>query len=216
MTDARVHWQRAYAERGTQEPSWTEAVPATSLALIEGTGLRVDAAIIDVGGGASRLAAELVQAGFSAVTVADISAEALERAKADLGESAGRVTWVEADVRSHDFGCTFDLWHDRAAFHFMVESSDRSDYLKSLRRALRPGGHLILATFGPDGPTTCSGLPVSRHSATSLSETLGSEFELLSSRLKDHRTPFGRSQQFLYAHLRYLPEASDRPSAALL
>jgi SAM-dependent methyltransferase len=123
----------------------------------------LDAAIVDVGGGASRLAAELRRRGHTDVTVLDLSVQALEIARADLGEAAGGVTWVEGDVRSHDFGRRFDLWHDRAAFHFMVEPPDRDAYLATLDRTLRPGGHLILATFGPQGPTQCSGLPVYRY-----------------------------------------------------
>ena len=196
------HWKRTYAERRIGELSWTESVPAMSLELIAQAGLASDAAIIDVGGGASRLAAELLGLGHSDVTVADISAKALDLAKADLGEDADRVTWVEADVRFHDFGRRFDLWHDRAVFHFMVDAADRDRYLAVLSRSLRPGGHLILATFGPDGPTECSGLPVARYRAEEISSVLGEDYELLSSQLIEHRTPSGRTQQFTYAHLR--------------
>lgn len=192
------------------ELSWTEAVPAMSLELIAQTGLTFDAAIVDVGGGASRLAAELLELGHSDITVADISGEALDRAKADLGEDADRVTWIEADVRDHDFGRSFDLWHDRAVFHFMVDVSDRDGYLATLRRSLRPGGHVILATFGPEGPTECSGLPVKRYDAEAISGALGREFELVSSRLKVHRTPSGRSQQFIYVHIRRAPSEPQR------
>lgn len=172
------------------------------MALIDEAGLSPDAAILDVGGGMSKLASELLRRGYDDVTVADISGEALRRAKADLGKAANRVSWVEADVRSHDFGRRFDLWHDRAVFHFMVEPADRQGYLASLDRSLNPGCDLILATFGPEGPTECSGLPVRRYDAESLQATLGANFELISSRLIEHRTPAGRAQQFLYAHLR--------------
>jgi SAM-dependent methyltransferase len=198
------HWKRAYAERQIGDLSWTEAAPTLSLELIAQSRLASDAAIIDVGGGASRLAAELLRLGHSDITVADISGEALDTAKADLGENADRVTWIEADVRVDDFGRRFDLWHDRAVFHFMVDAADRDGYLGNLRRALRPAGHLIFATFGPEGPTQCSGLPVERYDAKTLSQSLGEEFELVSSQLKEHRTPSGRSQQFLYAHMRRL------------
>jgi SAM-dependent methyltransferase len=199
---AAAHWRRIYAERRSDELSWTEAAPAASLTLIDEAGLPIDAAILDVGGGMSKLAAELLRHGYGDVTVADISAEALARAKADLGEAASRVSWVEADVRSHDFHRRFDLWHDRALFHFMVEPADRDGYLATLNRSLRPSGHVILATFGPDGPTQCSGLPVLRYDAESLRGALGDDFELVSSQLTEHRAPSGRSQQFLYAHLR--------------
>jgi SAM-dependent methyltransferase len=202
--DSAARWQRTYAEHPVSELSWTEAVPTTSLDLIAEAELPRDAALIDVGGGASGLAGELVHAGYSEVTVADISTEALDRAQADLGEDAGRVTWIEADLRDHDFGRRFDLWHDRAVFHFMVDAADRRGYLSTLERTLRPGGHLILATFGPDGPERCSGLPVKRYDAEAISQTLGAEFETVSSRLADHRTPSGRRQEFLFSHLRRL------------
>jgi SAM-dependent methyltransferase len=200
--EATAHWQRTYAKRGVEELSWTEPVPTTSLALIGEADLPSDAAIIDIGGGASRLAAELLGRGHSDVTVADISAQALDRARADLGDAAGRVTWVEADVRDHDFGRRFDLWHDRAVFHFMVDAADRDAYLSTLNRTLRPDGHLILATFGPDGPAECSGLPVDRYDAEEIACLLGDGHELLSSKLVEHRTPSGESQQFMYAHFR--------------
>lgn len=205
MTEqSAAHWQRSYRDRRVEELSWTEAVPAISLSMIDEAAMSPEAAIVDVGGGASRLAAELVARGHTDVTVADISAEALQRASAEMGEEASRVTWIEADVRQHDFGRRFDLWHDRAVFHFMVEPSDRDGYLSVMRRSLRPGAHLVLATFGPAGPTECSGLPVERYDVESISRTLGTEFELISSRLAEHRTPSDRPQQFLYAHLRYL------------
>jgi SAM-dependent methyltransferase len=207
--EKNAHWQRTYTERSVEELSWTEPVPDVSLALIAEAGLPLDAAVLDVGGGASRLAAELLRRGYSDVTVADILAEALEREKADLGEGADRVRWIEADVRDHDFGRPVDLWHDRALFHFMVDSADRDDYLATPRRSLRPGGHLILATFGPKGPTECGGLPVDRYDAESLLPTLGSDFKLIFSRLAEHRTPTGRGQQFLYAHLHYLPDRTS-------
>jgi SAM-dependent methyltransferase len=201
--DKASHWERIYAQRDSDELSWHESSPRTSMELIEESGLPRTAAIVDVGGGgASRLAAELLRVGHTDITIADISPAALECAKAELGEPSAGIAWVEADVRSHDFSRSFDLWHDRAVFHFMVDPVDRNGYLRSLGKALRPGGHLILATFGPDGPDTCSGLPVQRYSAALLSEALGSDFELLSSRLEDHRTPSGRRQQFLYAHMR--------------
>jgi rhodanese-related sulfurtransferase/ubiquinone/menaquinone biosynthesis C-methylase UbiE len=197
-----VHWRRKYGEHGTEELSWTEATPRLSLELIQEAALPLDAAIVDVGGGASRLAAELVGLGHTDVTVVDIAAEALERARSDLGQGAANVTWVEADIRAHEFDRTFDLWHDRALFHFLVSAPDHDAYLALLGRTLNPGGNLILATFGPDGPTRCSGLPVRRYDAEAISQTLGADFELVSSQLAEHRTPSGSNQQFLYAHLK--------------
>jgi ubiquinone/menaquinone biosynthesis C-methylase UbiE len=167
--------------------------------MIEALGLPPGAPIIDVGGGASRLAEELLSRGHSDITVADISAEALERAREGFAD-ADRVSWVVADVRDHDFGRRFALWHDRAVFHFMVSTADRDAYLATLRRSLEPGGHAIIATFGREGPEHCSGLPVSRYSADELAATLGDGAALESWHIEDHRTPSGASQQFLFTH----------------
>lgn len=197
----RSHWDRVYEGKEPEQLSWYEPVPETSLELIEEAALEPGAAILDAGGGASDLAARLLEGGYSDLTVADISAAALERAKAALGSAADLVTWVRADVCEHDFGRRFDLWHDRAVFHFMVDPGRRQAYLEALRRALRPGGHLVLAGFGPQGPSRCSGLPVSRYGSRDLQRLLPS-FEPVSSRLVAHRTPSGATQQFLYSHLR--------------
>lgn len=198
---AQAHWERIYEEKAPEALSWYEAVPKVSLELIEEARVARDAAILDVGGGASGLAGRLLDAGYTDITVADISGPALDRARAALGEDADRVAWVEADIRDHHFGRGFDLWHDRAVLHFMVEDADRSGYLEVLRRTLRPAGHLIVATYGPEGPTRCSGLPVCRYGAPAVAELLP-DFELVSSRLEMHHTPSGTPQQFLYAHLR--------------
>lgn len=196
------HWRRTYLESPPEELSWAERIPAVSLALISDAALPLDAALIDVGGGASGLAGELLGRGYRDVTVADISAEALEHARRRVGADAARVTWVQADVRDHDFGRRFDLWHDRAVFHFMVEEHDRDAYLRTLDRTLAPGGNLVLATFGPQGPTECSGLPVRRYEEAEIVELLGPEFELRSSLLHLHRTPGGAAQQFLYVRFK--------------
>jgi hypothetical protein len=148
-----------------------------------------DAAITDVGGGTSSLALALLRAGYTDITVADISSSSIQRAKPRLGDGADRMTWVQADGRSHDFGRRYELWHDRAVFHFMVDPADRECYLNVLRRTLRAGGHAILPTFGPNGPTGCSGLPVDRYDASKLSQVLAPDFEAVSSRLYDHQTP---------------------------
>jgi SAM-dependent methyltransferase len=207
MTDARSHWEDSYSNKTPDEVSWYEPRPQRSVELIRATGLGHDARILDVGGGASSLAAQLLGMGYTDLTVADISPAALAHAKAELGSDAARITWIEADVRTRDFGRRYDLWHDRALFHFMVSRADREGYLDVLRRTLRPTGHLVIATFGPQGPTRCSGLPVRRYGAENLLSVLGEDFVLASARLATHRTPSGASQQFLYARL--LRRAAD-------
>jgi SAM-dependent methyltransferase len=149
----------------------------------------------------SPLSAHLLNMGYTDLTVADISPAALAHTQAELGDAAAQVCWIEADIRAQVFERRYDLWHDRAVFHFMVSTADRESYLDVLRRTLRPGGHLVLATFGPQGPTQCSGLPVQRYGADVLQQVLGEDFQLVSSSLATHRTPFGASQEFLYAHL---------------
>jgi SAM-dependent methyltransferase len=195
------HWQQVYAERDPRRVSWFEPVPLASLELIEEAEPTKDAAIIDAGGGASSLAAELLDRGYSNLTVADISASAIERARADLGNRADRVTWVVADLRDAELDRRFSLWHDRAVFHFMVEDADRDAYLATIRGALEPGGHLILATFAADGPTECSGLPTRRYAIEDLTDLL-EDFELLRSLPVAHETPSGSVQRFLYTHFR--------------
>jgi SAM-dependent methyltransferase len=198
----RAHWEEVYAEQGPDRVSWYQPMPRRSLELIHAAGLDKTAAIIDVGGGASSLTGELARRGYTDLTVADISAGALEYAKAARGKDAGRIEWVRADVCRHDFGRTFELWHDRAVLHFMVDPGDRRRYLATLRRTLAPNGQLVVSTFGPNGPTQCSGLPVRRFDLDKLRETFGPEFAVLSSNLETHTTPSGASQQFLYAHLK--------------
>ena len=167
--------------------------------MIEEAGLARDAAILDVGGGASSLAAELADRGYRDITVVDISASALRKCP---GADRASISMLAADVRSNDFGRVFDLWHDRAFMHFLVTEEDQAAYLETLERALGPGGHIVIATFGPDGPERCSGLPVKRYGADELAARLGREFALVSSRTVEHRTPSGGAQQFLYAHFR--------------
>lgn len=200
--DTKEHWEQAYTVKKSDDASWFEPTPTTSLALIRESGIGPGASIIDVGGGASHLAAELLRLGFKDVTVADISRAALEQAQAELGSEVAAVSIVEADVRRHMFAGSFDLWHDRALFHFMVQPDDRDGYLRTLWDSVRPDGFVILATFGPDGPERCSGLPVCRYSATEMARLLGAEFALLSSCLHMHTTPGGKEQQFQYALLR--------------
>ncbi len=200
-TDPRAHWERRYADHAPSELSWFEPVPQRSLTAINALGLTPDAAILDVGGGASTLAAELVAAGHTDVTVLDLAASALDHAQDQHGGQLPEIKWITADIRDHAFDRRFDLWHDRAVFHFMVSDADRASYVQTLERSLEPRGHVIIATFGPDGPTRCSGLPVHRYGADELVRALPADLELADAALAEHRTPSGNSQQFLHAHL---------------
>ncbi len=201
-----AHWDGVYRESDPTAVSWYEPLPKQSLELIESCQLDSKASILDVGGGASSLGARLVGLGHSDVSVADISERALAVARRQYKELTARVSWIVADLRDYDFGRRFDLWHDRAVLHFMTEDADRAGYMRTLRRSLAPQGHLVIATFGPEGPTQCSGLPVRRYGPEELAGVLGSEFDLVSSSLEDHGTPGGNRQQFLYTRFRRVRE----------
>jgi ubiquinone/menaquinone biosynthesis C-methylase UbiE len=201
MTDSSAgHWANVYERKAPEEVSWYEAHPTRSLELVRACEVARDAPIIDVGGGTSALAAALVGDGYSDVTVADISQSALHRAEKRAGPLADRINFVLADVRHHDFRSSVEIWHDRALYHFMVGEDDRANYLSTLRNTLRPRGHLLIATFGPEGPEQCSGLPTSRYDAATLAAALGMGFSEVASGIEVHRTPAGTPQQFLFAH----------------
>jgi SAM-dependent methyltransferase len=189
-----------YERKAADEVSWYEERPARSLELVRECALEPDSPVLDVGGGMSGLAVALVGDGFTDVTVADISASALRLGEQKAAERELPIRFVLADVRTYDFGRSFAVWHDRAVFHFMVTPDDRAAYLEGLRRTLRPDGHLLIATFGPDGPEQCSGLPTARYDASALAGLLGDEFGMKSSGIEVHQTPSGASQQFMYAH----------------
>ncbi|BCA54658.1 hypothetical protein W02_17980 [Nitrospira sp. KM1] len=181
--------------------SWYQTRPLISLELIRETGVAPHTAqIIDVGGGASSLADGLLADGYLHLTVLDVSRAALDHARERLGARANAVTWIEADMTTVTLPQeTYDVWHDRAAFHFLTESEQRRRYVEAVRHALRPGGHVIIATFALDGPTRCSGLEVMRHSSMTLGTELGARFELMRTVQELHRTPGGREQAFQYS-----------------
>ena len=195
----KAYWEAVYTSKDETGVSWFQYNPAPSLELIELAGAGSDAAIIDIGGGASRLADGLLEHGFRHVTVLDISATALDLAALRLGRRASEVQWIVADVTEWHPARRFDIWHDRAAFHFLVDPADRAAYIARLKGALVPGGRAILATFAVDGPDTCSGLPVHRCDAAGLATELGAEFTLLDSRPHDHVTPWHSSQRFQFS-----------------
>jgi len=195
----QAHWEEVYTSKDETNVSWFQDNPAPSLELIEQAQGGRDSGIIDIGGGASRLADGLLARGFRHLTVLDISAAALDLAALRLGRRASEVQWIIADVTEWHPSRRFDVWHDRAAFHFLVDPVDRAAYVARLRSALVPGGHAIIATFAADGPDTCSGLPVHRYDAASLATELGAEFTLVDCRPHDHVTPWNSSQRFQFS-----------------
>ncbi len=178
--------------------SWYQGAPTLSLQMIAATGVETGAAVIDVGGGASTLVDNLLKRGYSDVTVLDVASAALQRSRARLGDAAENVTWVEQDILYFEPNRSFKLWHDRAVFHFLTEKSQQRHYVDLLQKAIEPGGYVILATFGPDGPERCSGLPVQRYSTQELCRLLDPAFQLRAQDLEEHKTPGGGVQQFLY------------------
>ena len=202
MSDRTTHWQTVYATKGEAEVSWFQDSPAISLEMIRAATPDRSAAIIDIGGGASRLADALLRDGYRNLAVLDLSANALDAARKRIGSAASTIDWIVADATTWLPAKTYDVWHDRAAFHFLTDPRDRAAYVERLRSAVAPGGHLIIATFAPDGPEKCSGLPVQRHDSASLSSELGPEFELVETRSEIHRTPWHSTQAFQFSRFR--------------
>ena len=204
---AREHWESVYGQKAPTEVSWYRPHLGESLRLIEAARVGADAAIIDVGGGASTLVDDLLARGHHGVSVRDVSARAIEAAQARLGERAAAVHWQVADITRVELpAAAYDLWHDRAVFHFLREEDDRARYVAAAQRSLRPGGHILVATFGPDGPTRCSGLEVVRYGAAELAAALGDAFEPVASATELHATPWGTEQQFVYFLGRRAPQ----------
>lgn len=198
----QTHWETVYTTKAEDEVSWFQASPAPSLEAIARAGAQQASAIIDIGGGASRLVDHLLAQGFIDVTVLDLSGAALDAAKARLGAQAGKVGWIVADVTTWEPPRTYDVWHDRAAFHFLTGESDRVAYLARLARALKIGGHAVIATFALDGPERCSGLPVMRYDAASLGLALGPAFKLIHTSRHEHATPWDSRQVFQFSVFR--------------
>jgi len=201
--DSKTHWETVYSSKSTDEVSWFQPHADLSLNLIKATGVGRGAAIIDVGGGASTLVDDLVAEGYADLTVLDLSAAALKAARKRLGAEADRVCWLEADITKAALPASrYDIWHDRAVFHFLTAPADRAAYVRTVLRAVKPGGHVIVATFAEDGPLQCSGLPVMRYRADELHDQFGEAFTLIQHQKEEHHTPFGTVQQFVYCYCR--------------
>jgi 2-polyprenyl-3-methyl-5-hydroxy-6-metoxy-1,4-benzoquinol methylase len=200
----QAHWENVYATKDEHTVSWFQERPDISLDLIRATGLKTSASIIDIGGGASRLVDALIDEGFEAITVLDLSEKALTTSKARLGARGAHVQWVVADITTWEPPQSYDVWHDRAALHFLTDPKDRAAYAERVPRAVRPGSHVIIGTFALDGPVRCSGLPIVRYDAASLGEILGPSFELVESKRHDHHTTAGAIQRFQFSRFRRL------------
>lgn len=200
---SKDHWEKVYTTKATEAVSWFQPHADLSLDLIKSTRVEKTAGIIDVGGGASTLVDGLLGEGYSDLTVLDLSAAALTAARNRLGALAQKVRWIEADITKADLPITrYDVWHDRAVFHFLTTQKERDAYVRTVFKSVKPGGHVIVATFAEDGPDQCSGLPVMRYRADDLHDEFGDAFTLLKHQKEAHHTPFGTVQQFVYCYCR--------------
>lgn len=201
--DTKTHWENIYATKKPHQVSWYRTHLETSIALIERSASDRSASIIDVGGGESTLVDDLLARGFQNITVLDVSQVAIEATQNRLGYHAERIHWLVADITQVELEPrSYDVWHDRAVFHFLTPPEQRSAYIRQAARSIKPGGHVIISTFGPEGPTKCSGLDVVRYDADSLHDEFGARFRLIDSSKELHDTPFGTTQQFLYCYCR--------------
>ncbi len=198
--DRQKHWEQVYSNKSPLEVSWFQADPAMSLGLIQSTGIEKTAAIIDVGGGASRLVDFLLSHGFTNVSVLDISSQAIEHAHTRLGEKATEVDWLVDDITAFNAAHKYDLWHDRAVFHFLTDANDRQKYVANMTAALAKGSHVIIATFAIGGPDKCSGLEIVQYDEAKIQNELGTEYKLLDVHHELHITPANKEQQFIYFH----------------
>ena len=201
--DVKTHWDKVYKTKAPDALSWYQPHLETSLALIERTGAGPSSAIIDVGGGESTLSDDLLSRGYGKITVLDISETAMRVCKKRMGALTEKIEWLVADVTLTELKPNaYDIWHDRAVFHFLTGIEQRAAYIRNVARSVKRGGHVIVGAFGPEGPMKCSGLDVMRYDATSLHDQFGARFRLLESSHELHRTPLGATQQFLYCYCR--------------
>jgi 2-polyprenyl-3-methyl-5-hydroxy-6-metoxy-1,4-benzoquinol methylase len=199
----KEHWEQVYTRKPAAQVSWYQDHAAQSLQLIRGSGVPRSASVIDVGGGASTLVDDLLDDGYTALTVLDLSDAALQAAQQRLGRRGQSVRWLQANLTEVQLPLrAYDVWHDRAVFHFLTDAEQRRAYVAAVQRAVKPGGHVIVATFAEDGPTQCSGLPVMRYSPTELHAQFGAAFSLLRQEREEHHTPAGAVQKFIYCYCR--------------
>ena len=203
IMQSKAHWENVYHTRQTDQVSWFQEHAERSLQFIHNTGVAKNGHIMDVGGGASTLVDDLLREGYQNITVLDISAAALQAAQVRLGSEAAKVRWLEADITQIEFPqASVDVWHDRAVFHFLTDPQDRQRYVQAVLCAVKPGGHVIVATFAEDGPLRCSGLDIVRYRPETLHDEFGAAFKLVNSANETHHTPSGADQKFVYCYCR--------------
>jgi len=199
LMQPKNHWEKVYSTKSSNYVSWFQEHARLSLELIRKANLPLTASLIDVGGGASRLVDDLLKTGYEDITVLDLSAAALASTKNRLGGKGNKLHWLEANITDVTLSNhAYDLWHDRAVFHFLIKLQDRKAYSEAARHTIKPGGHMIVATFGEGGPAQCSGLPVMRYGVDSLNAEFKESFTLIESLKEEHRTPMGTTQNFIY------------------
>ena len=194
--ERKKHWETVYETKNPNEVSWTQEIPKTSLAFIKSFGLARSAKIIDIGGGDSTLVDHLLNEGFENITVLDISEKSLEKVKLRLGEKGKDITWIVSEILDFESTETYDIWHDRAAFHFLTDEEEIEKYKSIVAKAVQ--SYLVIGTFSENGPLKCSGLEISQYSEEKLISTFEDHFEKIETVLEDHETPFGTTQNFLF------------------
>lgn len=202
MKDLKSHWEHIYSKKEFEETSWFQENPEISLNIIQSLGLSKEAPIIDIGGGNSYLIDHLLELGYENVSVLDISETALEKAKTRLGEKAQNVNWISSDVTKHTFEKTYEVWHDRAAFHFLTEDTQVENYISKLKSSLKSGGYFILGTFSENGPSKCSGIEVKKYASDEMKQLFEKDFEIVRLENLDHKTPWDAVQNFTFGLFR--------------
>lgn len=206
--DRKIYWENIYQKKQIDEVSWYQPRPATSLDFVKEFNLPLNAKIIDVGGGDSFFVDHLLELGYEDITVLDISAKAIDRAKERLGDKASRVKWIVADASDFQPTEQYDFWHDRAAFHFLTEENDIESYLRTVSQHLSPSGHLVIGTFSTSGPEKCSGISIRQYSEKSMGDRLKGLFEKVKCIRVDHETPFDTVQNFIFCSFKPLASAA--------
>lgn len=202
MKHLKSHWEHIYSNKEFEETSWFQEKPETSINIIESLGMSRNASVIDIGGGDSHLVDHLLELGYKNLSVLDISEKAILKAKDRLGEAADEVNWMITDITEADLNTELDIWHDRAAFHFLTEDDDIENYISKLKRSIKSGGYFILGTFSENGPDKCSGIEIKKYSSEDMQRLFEKDFEIVRLENLDHKTPWDAIQNFTFGLFR--------------